>query len=174
MKKSKFFLSLMHESIRLSPGNNLVMLISTILKGLCRVIEAFFPALIVKCIITEISFPMIVLYIAFFSIVMGIVGIGEKAVSLYSTAAGYRASNMATLNVQGKAMQMPYDDWESEDSFQRIRRGVSASWVFQTITDAVFDELLVAIVLLIPSLYVFLNIHVGVVLILLVHRIFNN
>lgn len=168
MKRKRLLISLLKESIRVAPGNFIAISASTVLSGLATVLSTFFPALLIDCLVSAKENRIILFYILAYSVIICLVEISHKAASLYSTATGYRANNIATLRIQQKAMRIPYDSWDSPEHFQKIKQAVNSSWVFQTITDAVCGSLLSAVIILLPAIYIVSRIHILLLVFLLV------
>jgi len=173
MKKIRISIELIWRSFWMSPGNFLSVLAGTLLQTGKNLIGLFLPALLISMVEIKRPFWNFLVVIAVYSGTLLFAEASQKALSLLSTALGYRVSNRAALSVGQKAIRMNYAFWEDEFTYEQCVRAAQSTWIFSNITDLLCENWISSILTLIPVMYIFSQMQGMLVVILAILIVFE-
>lgn len=156
MKNSKWrnITGLISESFKMSRANYVVLTISAVVESARSVFQMMIPAVLIDRITGANAFGSVMKAVFFYALVVLLADASKKALSLFSTAFGYKAGNRAALSVGQKGMRIDYGGWEDTETYEGMLRAVRNTWVFQNITDLLCENWIASIVTLAPVLYI--------------------
>lgn len=145
---------LIADSFRMSKANYVTLMVSAIIESAKSIFEMMAPAMLVDRITGAGAFGSVMGIVFFYALAVLLADASRKAVSLFSTAFGYKAGNRAALSVGQKGMRMDYGGWEDTGTYEGMLRAARSTWVFQNITDLLCENWLAPVIALVPVLYI--------------------
>lgn len=145
---------LIADSFRMSKANYVTLTVSAIIESAKSILEMMAPAMLVDRITGAGAFGPVMGIVFFYALAVLLADASRKAVSLFSTAFGYKAGNRAALSVGQKGMRIDYGGWEDTETYEGMLRAVRSTWVFQNITDLLCENWLASVIALAPVLYI--------------------
>lgn len=154
-KKWKNVVGLIVDSLKLSKANYVTLAVSAALESANSLFQMMIPAVLIDRITGAEAFGPVLKAVFWYALVLLLANASRKALSLFSTAFGYKAGNRAALSVGEKGMRIDYGEWENTKTYEEMLRAVRSTWVFQNIADLLFENWFAAVVTLVPVLYIF-------------------
>ncbi|MCI8789192.1 MAG: ABC transporter ATP-binding protein [Lachnospiraceae bacterium] len=145
---------LIADSFRMSKANYVTLTVSAIIESAKSILEMMAPAMLVDRITGAGAFGPVLGIVFFYALAVLLADASRKAVSLFSTAFGYKAGNRAALSVGQKGMRIDYGGWEDTETYEGMLRAARSTWVFQNITDLLCENWLASVIALVPVLYI--------------------
>lgn len=145
---------LIADSFRMSRANYVVLTISAVVESARSIFQMMIPAVLIDKITGADAFGSVMKAVFFYALTVLLADASKKALSLFSTAFGYKAGNRAALSVGQKGMRIDYGGWEDTETYEGMLRAVRSTWVFQNITDLLCENWIASIVTLVPVVYI--------------------
>lgn len=152
--KIKDALRLLRDSFRMSPANYVTLTIMGLVESARSVFQMTLPAVLIDRITGAGAFGPVIKAIFLYGLVILLADASQKALSLFSTAFGYKAGNRAALFVGQKGMRIDYGGWEDTETYEKMLKAVRNSWIFQNMADLMCENWLAAVMTLVPVLYI--------------------
>lgn len=146
---------LIADSFRMSRANYVVLTFSAVVESARSIFQMMIPAMLIDKITGAGAFGSVMNAVFFYALIVLLADASKKALSLFSTAFGYKAGNRAALSVGQKGMRIDYGGWEDTETYEGMLRAVRNTWVFQNITDLLCENWIASIITLVPVLYIF-------------------
>lgn len=155
-KRSKWrdITGLIADSFRMSRANYVVLTISAVVESARSIFQMMIPAVLIDKITGAGAFGPVMNAVFFYALIVLLADASKKALSLFSTAFGYKAGNRAALSVGQKGMRIDYGGWEDTETYEGMLRAVRNTWVFQNITDLLCENWIASIITFVPVVYI--------------------
>lgn len=173
MNKLKKILKVLILSLKFSPRNFIIVLLSTLIQTAKKLMVILFPAFIVNSLITKEEFNSSLVIIIVFCVLTITADMTYKAFMLLATSLGYKLSNKAALSVGQKGMKIDYENWEKGNSIEKIFDAVSGTWIFSGIIDILIEDFMSSIFMFFTIIYIFAEIDIFMIIPILFISIVN-
>lgn len=153
-RKWRDITGLIADSFRMSRANYVVLTISAVVESARSIFQMMIPAVLIDKITGAGAFGPVMNAVFFYALIVLLADASKKALSLFSTAFGYKAGNRAALSVGQKGMRIDYGGWEDTETYEGMLRAVRNTWVFQNITDLLCENWIASIITFVPVVYI--------------------